>query len=155
MRLRLALGALGVLLGLFGLFRLLTDIPIDDLVYVAIWLAGALLIHDGILSPFVVGVGYAISKVVPPRARRYLQPAMVVGALVTVIALPLIYREGTLPKNKAILRQNYGGNLTVLLGIIAAVTLGLYAIRVARDRGTQRPSAANALPPEDHSSSSP
>ena len=56
------------------------------------------------------------------------------GALVTVIAIPMIYRRGHQPQVKAILQQNFGGNLTVLLGIIAAVSLLLYALQVARDR---------------------
>lgn len=133
-RVRLALGTAGVLLVLFGVFRFVTEVPVGDLVVLALWLAGAIVLHDGILSPTVVSVGAAISRVVPPRARRYLQAALVMGAVVTIIAIPLIFRRGSQPKSKAILQQNYGGNLTLLLGIIAAVTLVAYAVRVARER---------------------
>jgi hypothetical protein len=132
-RWRLGLGTAGILLGLFGVFRLVTQIPGADLVVLAGWLIGALVIHDGILSPAVAGIGWAISRVVPPRARRYVQAGLIMGALVTVIAIPMIYREGSQPKSKAILQQNFGGNLTLLLGIIAAVTLLAYAVKVARD----------------------
>ena len=45
---------------------------------------------------------------VPPRARRYLQLALVVGAGATVVALPLIYRQGTQPASKALLLRDYG-----------------------------------------------
>jgi hypothetical protein len=59
---------------------------------------------------------------------------------VTVIALPMIYRRNSQPRQKAILLREYGGNLAILLGIIAAVTLVLYALRVARrDHTTMSP----------------
>jgi hypothetical protein len=134
MRLRLALGAGGVLLALFGVFRLITQIPSADLLVLAIWLGAALLIHDGILSPAVVTLGWVISHVVPPRARRYLQAALIIGALVTVIAIPMIHRRDSQPKNKAILQQNFGGNLTLVLVVVAALSSVAYAIHVTRDR---------------------
>ena len=132
-RRRVVIGAAGLLLGLYGVFRLVTEIPTANLVVLALWLVAALVIHDGVLSPVVVAVGWAVARVVPARARRYLQAGLIVAALVTVVAIPLIYREGGQPPAKAILRQDYGGNLTLLLGVIAAASLLLYAARVARD----------------------
>ena len=152
MRLRLPLGIAGVLLSLFGVFRLVTQVPPFPLVILALWLVGALVIHDGILSPVVVGVGWAIARVVRPRARRYLQVALIMAALVTVIAIPMIYRQDSQPRSKSMLLQNFGLNLTLLIGIIAALSLLAYAVRVARDQSGQRPSAAGAPPPDDSSS---
>ena len=45
------------------------------------------------------------------------------AAMVTVIAIPMIYRRDSQPVSKAILNQNFGANLTLLLGIIAGATL--------------------------------
>ena len=146
---RLPLGIAGVLLGLFGVFRLLTQVPPFALLILALWLLGALVIHDGILSPIVVAVGWAIARAVPPRARRYLQGALIMTALVSVVAIPMIYRQDSQPRSKSMLLQNFGGNLTLMLGIIAVMTLLAYAVRVARDRSGQRPSAASATPPDD------
>lgn len=145
MRLRIVVGAAGALLGLFGALRLVTQIPLGHLVVLAIWLIGAVVIHDGILSPLVVGIGWAISRSVPARARGSLQFALIVAGLVTVVAIPLIYRQGSQPASKAILRQQYGGNLTVLLGIIVAITLVLYAVQVARRGAGRQP----VTPPAD------
>jgi len=152
MRLRLPLGIAGVLLALFGVFRLVTQIPPFPLVILVLWLVGALVIHDGILSPIVVGVGWAVARVVPYRARRYLQVALIMAAMVTVIAIPMIYRQDSQPRSKSMLLQDFGLNLTLLIGIIAALTLFAYAVRVARDQSGQRPSAAGAPPPDDSSS---
>jgi hypothetical protein len=132
---RIALGVAGVLLALFGIFRLATEVPVSDLVVLALWLIAAVAIHDGVLSPVVVAVGALLTRV-PARGRRYLQAAFVTGAMVTVIALPMIYRRDSQPPQKAILLRDYAGNLAILLGIIAALTLVLYAVRVARRERT-------------------
>lgn len=151
MRTRILLGAGGGVLGLFGVFRLLTQIPGDDLVVLFVWLAGALVIHDGILSPLVIGLGALFVRYVPARPRAYLQGALVTAGAVTVIALPLIHREGSQPAVKAILRQNYAANLGVLLGLIALGAVLLYGLRAVRD--AQRASSANERPSADQSSS--
>jgi hypothetical protein len=151
MRTRLLIGGAGILLGLFGVFRLVTQIPSGDLIALFLWLAAALLIHDGLLAPVIVGVGTLVRKAVPPRARRYLQGGLVTGALITVIALPLIKRQNSQPRVKAILQQNFSANLAVLLGIVAGGALALYAVRVLRDR-QQRASVTNDRPSDDQRS---
>jgi hypothetical protein len=134
MRVRIALAAAGLLLGLYGVFRLVTEVPHAKLIVLVFWLIGALVIHDGILSPLVVSVSWVLARVVRPRARRYLQFALIAGGLVTVIALPMIHRQKVGPASKALLRQNFTANLTIILAVIAVLTLVAYAIRVARDR---------------------
>lgn len=143
-RWRIALGTAGILLGLFGVFRLVTQIPLADDVVLALWLIAAVIIHDGVLTPIVLAVGWAVARVVPARGRRYLQAALIAGVPATVIAIPMIYRRGSQPKSKAILQQNYFGNLTLLLAIIASLSLLAYAIHVAGDhrRGRSRSSVS-------------
>lgn len=131
---RLILSVAGVLLLAFGIFRLGTEIPLRSLVFLAVWLVAALIIHDGVLSPAVVGVGWLLRRFVPDRGRRYLQVALIISGLVTVVAIPMIYLRGSQPAVKALLLQDYGANVTLLLGIIAVGSLALYAVRVARDR---------------------
>jgi hypothetical protein len=60
----------------------------------------------------------------------------VVAALITVVALPLIDRQGTQPASKAILLRDYSGNLALLLGLTAAVAIVLYTLRVLREQRT-------------------
>jgi hypothetical protein len=54
--------------------------------------------------------------------------------LIIVIAIPMIFLHGSQPPAKALLLRNYGANLTLLIGIIAVITLTLHAISVARER---------------------
>ena len=130
---RIILAVLGVLAVLYGIVNLVVHIPGQTLLWVAVWLVAAVLIHHGVLSPVVVAVSSALRRVVPDRGRRYLQAALITAVPVTVIAIPMIYRQGSQPASKAMLLQNFTANLGLLLGIIAGLCLVGYAIRVARD----------------------
>ncbi len=130
-RYRISLCVAGGLLLTFGVFRLITQLDAGDLFVLGIWLVAAVVLHDGLIAPITIGVGVALTRV-PPRGRRYLQGALLVAALITVIAVPLIGRRGTQPESKAILLRDYGANLALLLGLTAAVALVLYGLRVWR-----------------------
>jgi uncharacterized membrane protein len=135
---RLVLGILGLLVLLYGIVNLLIHVPIQTLGWVAVWLIAAVLIHHGLLSPVLVAVSSLLRRLLPDRGRRYLQVALVTAVPVTVIAIPMIYRQGSQPPSKALLLQNFTANLGLLLGVIAAASLVGYAIRVARDRSPSR-----------------
>ena len=136
-------GAAGAGLALFGVFRLLTEIPALSLLGLAGWLVAALVLHDGMLAPLTGVVGAVLTRHVPPRLRRYLSGGLVTAAAVTVIALPLIARAGSQPPQKALLRQDYVVNLAILLGLVAGGAAALYLLRVLRD---QRASDTNGRP---------
>lgn len=129
---RIALCAAGGLLVAFGTFRLVTTLDPADLMALALWLVVAIALHDAVIAPLTVGTGVLLTQL-PSRARRYVQGALVAGALVTFIAIPLVYRRDTQPEVKAILLRNYAGNLALLLGLIAAIALALYTTRAFRD----------------------
>jgi uncharacterized membrane protein len=131
---RIALAVVGIVLVLYGAGRILISVPPPLLVLLGVWLVGAWAIQHGVVSPLVVAVGVALRRLVPDRGRRFLQTGLIVAAMVTVVAIPLIIRQGTQPPAKALLLQNYAANLTLLLGLVAGVTLVAYAVRVARER---------------------
>lgn len=139
-RWRQGLAAAGVLLGLYGVYRLVSGNSLADLVVIGLWILGAVAIHDGLVAPVVVSLGSALAHI-PARARRYLQFALILAGAVTVIAVPLIYRQGTQPASKSLLERDYGANLTLLLTMIAAGSLVAYAVAVGRSRSRREPSA--------------
>jgi hypothetical protein len=131
---RIILAASGIALAAFGVFRLVTEIPVHSLLILLVWLAAVLILHDAVLAPSVVGVGWLLRRHVPDRGRRFLQVALIMSSLVTVIAIPMIFLRGSQPAVKALLLRNYAANLILLIGIIAVISLALYAVRVVRDR---------------------
>jgi hypothetical protein len=136
---RRAFAGAGVALLAYGVAQLFLVVAWPDLLLLGLWMAGALVVHDGLLSPFVLAVAAVLRRFVPPRGRGFLQLALVTGAMITVVALPMIYLEGSQPPEKAILLQRYGLNLTLLLALVGVVTLALYAMRVATDVRRARP----------------
>ncbi len=146
---RVAFGAVGVLVICYGALRLLQDSKDTKPFEVAKWLVGAVVIHDGILAPITVGIGWLITRYVPGRARAYVQSALATAAMVSVVAWPLIHRRGKSEPGTTLERQNYGVNLAIVLGIIAAAAIGLYAVRVIRDG--RRASSMKRLPASDQS----
>ena len=154
MRTRLLIGAAGIALGVFGVFRLLTQIAESDLVSLLEWLIVAVVLHDGVIAPVTAAVGWGLEHAVPPRARRAVVYGLAGAVGVTVIALPEIHLRGSQPLQKALLLQDYKHNLAIALGIVAAAALVYYAISVVRDRAKPRPSATNIRPSDDQVSSS-
>jgi hypothetical protein len=117
----------------YGSIRLLTGNSVADLRGLALWLVAAVAIHDGLVSPTVLGAGSALRRM-PPRARRFTQAGLVVGGLLVVVAAPLIYRQDSQPPSKALLVRDYGANLSLLLGLVAAASLLGYLSSMARAR---------------------
>lgn len=138
---RIALGVSGGLLMVYGSYRLVHGLATPVLLVLLAWLGAAVIIHHGLLSPLVIGVGAALRRLVPDRARGFVQAGLIIAAAVTLIALPLMLRQFSQPPAKAMLLQDYRVNLLVLLMIIAVGTCVAYAIRVARDR---RPTGSRA-----------
>ena len=103
-------------------------------VSLAIWLLGALVLHDGILVPATLIAGAVLTLTVRPRARRYLQGFLIVAAVVTVVTVPLVIREGMAQPGQALLTQDYRSHLLWVLAAVGGGCLIAYLIRVARDR---------------------
>jgi hypothetical protein len=142
---RAALGAAGLAAVGYALFGLLTNIPPAQLVGVAAWLAAALLVHDGVLVPLTTLAGGGLSRLthgLRPVQQGIVRGALLVGAVVTLVAAPLIRAQQVLQPagpgsgaNDTVLQRDYGQALglfwlvllvTATAGVAAA---GLYARR--------------------------
>jgi hypothetical protein len=143
---RIGLAVAGIGLLLWGLYQVPGNITPHELMLLAIWLVAVVVVHDGLISPTVIGVGWLLRRFVPDRARRFVQFALIAGALVAVIAIPLILKQGSQPASKALLLQPYGVHLAWLFGLIAGATLLCYTVRVVRDRNARQGNPESAKP---------
>lgn len=131
---RSALATAGVAGGLYGLVLLLTGAT-TDLVSIAIWFAGCIVVHDGIIAPLVVAGGVGVSRVLPSSAG----PPVLAGLLCTLalvaIASPVLFRSDALSDNATILDRSYPVGFAVALVVVwAAVVLSLVLRRTRRSR---------------------
>lgn len=143
--LRVLLGTIGVAAIGYGALRILTDAKDTKPLALVKWLIGSLLVHDLLIAPVVVGLGWLLVRFVPPRARTFVQAGLVTGGLVGALGVVLVWRQGkSSARSLALLQQNYAANLLVLLVIIAAVTAACYLISVSLVN------RRNTRPPADH-----
>ena len=128
---RLALGGVGVLIGLYGVFRLL-ELGWDNLVATVVWLAGGVVLHDAVLAPLVVVV--CALAVLALRSRAWRAAAaggLVVLGTVTLTAVPVLGRFGAKADNPTLLDRPYvvGWFLLVVLVVLGTVLAGWSAAR--------------------------
>jgi len=134
---RVVLVVLGVGLLVLGGIVLLQDVKPVRYVGILWWFAGAIIIHDGILSFVIVGISLFFRRV---RLRLVpvliVQGALAIAALFALLVVPEILKQGIGTANAALLPLDYGVNLAVFYGVlvlVTAVALGVYRV-VARPK---------------------
>ncbi len=135
---RYLIGAVGVALAAYGILRILDQSRFTHPSQLIFWLIGALILHDAIIAPLVLVVGFVLDRTVPSRALAFLQAGLVTGGLVSSIGVIMIWRQDKYSSPAlALLRQHYRTNLLVLLVLIALVTGVAYVVTVARSNSTK------------------
>ena len=133
MRLRLAIGALGAALVLYGAYGVLTHAADTKPVTLLIWLVGGIALHDLVIAPVTALLAWVLTRTVGPAARPVVVTGLVVLASVVAVALPPVVRQGQNGGNASVLPLDYRDNLLgVVLGI--ALVTALLAVRAARAR---------------------
>lgn len=129
---------IGVLVGgaifAFGLFGLLRNaratIPSDWFTY----LLGSLIVHDALLVPAVLLVGFLLSRFTPAAIRSGLQGTLAVCGVVALMSVPVVMAEGRRADNPSLLPHDYGRNLAIVLALILAAGMVLTVVRAASAR---------------------
>ncbi|MFI8966170.1 hypothetical protein ACIGO8_29115 [Streptomyces sp. NPDC053493] len=97
---------------------------------VLVWLAGAVVLHDGIIAPLVLAVGLLV---VGRPERGVLRCALVVAGSLLLVTLPLLVRPGE-PPNPSALPLPYGRNLVIVEAAVVVVAVTVILVRRWRGR---------------------
>ncbi|MFI9722720.1 hypothetical protein ACIHFE_24195 [Streptomyces sp. NPDC052396] len=116
---RVVLGACGIGLIAVGVWSL--GRGTEDPWQVARWLAGPLIVHDGVIVPLTLLIGWAVARL---PARRTVRGALLVAASLTAVACPVLFRPGR-TANPSVLPLDYPRNWLLALGGVAATTLAV------------------------------
>jgi hypothetical protein len=131
---RRVLGGLGVALGAYGAWLVLTRQDAGQLVEIAVWLAAGVVLHDVVVAGVVLaGVGVG-RRVLPRPWQAPATLALVVWGGVTLMAVPVLGRFGARPDNPTLLDRPYLGAWAAL-SVLAVVVVALAGLVRAR-RGT-------------------
>ncbi|MEP6624240.1 MAG: hypothetical protein ABJC79_07340 [Acidimicrobiia bacterium] len=112
---------------------------------VAKWVIGADLVHDLVLAPIAVAVGWTVNRVVPARWRTPVQVGLVATGITLLLGWPgwRGYGRHLVPDNPSVQPLDYTtAILTVLAVIWSAVAIWL-VVRVVTDRRVPQPASAS------------
>ena len=109
----------------FGAIGLLQHLAFDKVTQVALWVAGADLLHDFVIAPLVCIVGLAIAHWAPPPWRWPLRVAAIGTAIVLAVSYPALrgFGDQTAPGNATVLPLDY---TTAVLTVLAVIWTGAF-----------------------------
>ncbi|MBW4041934.1 MAG: hypothetical protein HIU86_07365 [Acidobacteria bacterium] len=135
---RVVLVGLGAVLIAIGGGALVVGVPTRQWSGILLWLAGAVVLHDALFAPLVL-IGSRVLRRVGARVSwlqvAVVQVALVVGAAVTLIAIPGIAAQARGARNPSVLVFPYALHLGVAwaaIGVLTAATVLVIALRRRR-----------------------
>lgn len=140
---RVALIVVGVGLLGFGGVVFLLDVNPATYPGIAVWLAGAIVLHDGVAALAVFGATVLVRRAhgIPFVVRAIVQGAAVVALVVTVLVVPEFVALARGPANPSVLPLDYAGNLLLFHAGLVAVTVVAVVIALVLRRRTARTAA--------------
>ncbi|WP_433657010.1 hypothetical protein ACQPW1_36750 [Nocardia sp. CA-128927] len=138
---RILLVLAGLWLGWYGI-TLLLDFPRADLLSIALWFAGGILLHDGVFAPLCAAVGATARRVLPGTWWAPTACGAVCTVALVLIAAPVLDRGDAMPDNPTVLDRNYPLGLAVALILIWALVLAAAVARLADHHRSRKPGTA-------------
>ena len=120
----------------YGIRGVLMDSRATDPSVLVQWVVGADLVHDLIVAPLVVAVGWAVTRTVPLVVRVPIQLGLVATGVVLVVGwAPLRgYGRATVPDNPSVQPLDYSTAVLTVLAAVWIVVAVWIAIRLVRAR---------------------
>lgn len=127
----------------YGVHGLVAQAGTDSASAVGRWIVGADVLHDALLAPVAIAIGWLAGRLVPGPARVPLQAALLATGVVLLVAwAPLRgYGRAVVPDNPSVQPLDYTSAVATVLALvwgIASVWVGL-RIRRARSHGAAAP----------------
>jgi hypothetical protein len=128
--LRLSIGALGLVAGLYGVWSL-REVDLGDWWSLLVFLGGGVLVHDFVLAPAVVVLGVLAVHLAPAAWRAPMAVGLVVWGGLTIMAIPVLGRFGALADNPTLLDRPYLTSWAIGTAVVVAA-VGLAGVVRAR-----------------------
>jgi hypothetical protein len=120
----------------YGAYGLWTSLSATALQSWAVWMVGGALLHDLVVAPIWIGLGWLAARFLPRPARGPVVVGAAVSASVALVALPFVLGYGGDEGDTSFLPRDYGVTLLVVVGVVLAITAVWAAIRVQRARAS-------------------
>jgi hypothetical protein len=104
-----------------GIALLVGTLRFEQLIGLAVWLACAIVLHDGVLVPVVTVLSAVLKRTgsaLPKSVILLIEGGFAVGMLISLAVAPEIYAKALGARNVTVLASDYG---TRLIGVWAAI----------------------------------
>jgi hypothetical protein len=141
---RLAIALLGAALLVVGIMALVGKLHPPQLLGLGVWLACAVILHDGVLVPLLTIAGMVMARIgrtVPRAVIVVAQLTFLVGAALSLATFPEFVAQRLGPRNPTVVPQNYAANLAFVwvgIGLVVAFATSLILWRARRIGDRQR-----------------
>ena len=98
------------------------------------WFLGGVLVHDLVVAPLWIGLGWLAARLLPRAARPAVAVGAVVSGVLVLVALPFVLGFGADPANPSFLPRPYGRDLLLLVGAVGLAAGAWAAVAVHRAR---------------------
>ncbi|MEU4763354.1 hypothetical protein AB0H12_08870 [Actinosynnema sp. NPDC023794] len=122
---RWVIGALGVVMGLWGAVLVLPLVSVE----LALWFVAGPVAHDALLAPLFAGFGLLIARWVPKPWRAAARVGGTVTGVLVLLAVPLLWRPFAGGPNPGLVDRDYPVGLLVAVGV---TWLGVLATTLVR-----------------------
>lgn len=125
-------GFAAVVYGGYGLLTAGGRVPLGSWLR---WFIGAALVHDLLIAPLWIGLGWLAARFLPRAARAPVVVGGAVSGVLVVVALPFVLAYGRDPADPSFLPRDYGVTLLVVVAVVLAVTAVWAALAVRAQAG--------------------
>ena len=133
MKLRIAFAAVGLVLLAYGglLAWDFATASTRNAVQGLAWFVGGPVLHDAVAAPVVGVLGVLLTRFVPVAWRAPIGVGAVLSGVLTLLAVPLLWRPFGVARNPGLHDRDYGLGFAIALGVVwvCVLTVGLYRAR--------------------------
>ena len=98
------------------------------------WWVTAAVVHDVVVAPLAVGVGWLVVRFAPRVAKAPVQAGLIVSAVVVAMSWPALRGYGRIASNPTYLPRDYGRGLILSLAVVWAACGAWTVLRALRQR---------------------
>lgn len=125
---RVILGLGGILLAWFGVNLIFEQSP-TDLMSIALWFAGAIVLHDGVFAPLCAAAGLGGKRILPPSWWAPVTIGAVCSVTLALIAVPVYGRELAVAGNPTVLDRDYHAGFFAAIAVVWSLVVATVFVR--------------------------
>ena len=132
------LGVLGLALGLYGGYLMLSRQRGEQVLGAVRWFVGGVVLHDVVLAGVVTLGGLAVARVLPRAVRAPVAVVAIVLGPVTLAAVPVLLSYGAKADNPTLLDRDYALGWLALAAVVVAAVMTVAVALMPRQAVSDR-----------------